>query len=137
MKGGRRHRPTCMGPPSDNTHRPIHPPIRDTHTHTHTQPFFGSSLQVQRVYREQSRFWTTGKQRAMKRWLLTALLGVLIGCLGVGMTYVTSRLVRHKFRTVTGGWVLRVSCPACARVCGTFHVPRAVSVCLCANPDPA
>lgn len=55
------------------------------------------------MYREQSRFWTTGKQRALKRWLLTALIGVLIGCLGVGMTYATGRLVRYKFRVVTGG----------------------------------
>lgn len=58
--------------------------------------------QLQRVYREQSRFWTTGKRRALQRWLLTALLGVLIGCIGVGMTYATGRLVGYKFRSVTG-----------------------------------
>lgn len=38
---------------------------------------------------------------AVKRWLLTALTGVLIGLLGVAMTYTTQRLVRFKLGTVT------------------------------------
>ncbi len=99
--------------------------------------------ELQRVYREQSQFWTTGKKRysgwvggwmgggrkggsnlllypptyppifsiyrAAKRWLLTALTGVLIGLLGVGMTVATQRLVRFKFQTVTGRWVDRLA----------------------------
>ena len=75
-------------------------------THTHTAEIIKRQKQLQRVYREQSRFWTTGKRRALKRWLLTALLGVLIGCIGVGMTYATGRLVGYKFRTVTGAWIV-------------------------------
>lgn len=83
---------------------PSNPPPRPAPPKNNTQRM-KTNQQLQRVYREQSRFWTTGKQRALKRWLLTAAIGVLIGCLGVGMTYATGRLVRYKFRAVTGGCV--------------------------------
>jgi hypothetical protein len=61
--------------------------------------------QNQRVFRDQSHFWTTGKRRAVKRWILTFLIGLLTGVIGVAVTFATRALTDYKFRVVTGeGW---------------------------------
>lgn len=71
-------------------------------------------MQHQRQFREQSQFWTSGKSRAFKRWVLTFIIGILTALIGVGVTWATRTLMRWKMETVLGKWL-----PLC-RVRGAF-----------------
>lgn len=64
-----------------------------------------SRKQNQRAFRDQSHFWTSGKSRAFKRWVLTFFIGILTGIIGVAVTWATRKLTSWKMKTVLGRWL--------------------------------
>ena len=57
---------------------------------------------AQQHFRNRGQWWTTGKRRALKRWLLTFFVGVCQACIAYFSNMVTRNLNARKFDHVNG-----------------------------------
>jgi hypothetical protein len=48
-------------------------------------------------FRNRGQWWTTGKKRALKRWVLTFIIGVLQGVIAMGCNFLSRSLITYKF----------------------------------------
>jgi hypothetical protein len=55
--------------------------------------------QVCRYFSERGRFWTSDRKRTALKWLVTFIIGVLVGLVGLAVTYFTEELIVHKLNT--------------------------------------
>ena len=53
-------------------------------------------------FSNRGQWWTTGKKRALKRWVLTFFVGVVQALVAASCNFSSKSLSRHKFETVYG-----------------------------------
>jgi Voltage gated chloride channel len=51
-------------------------------------------------FRNRGQWWTTGKKRALQRWVLTFIIGVLQAFVATGCNFLTRSLISHKYTHV-------------------------------------
>jgi hypothetical protein len=51
-------------------------------------------------FRNRGQWWTTGKKRALKRWVLTFIIGVLQAVIAMGCNFLSRSLINYKFNHV-------------------------------------
>ena len=56
--------------------------------------------QAQLQYTNRNRWWTSSTSTTFKRWVLTMVVGVLTGVVGIFITYFTQYFTRIKFAAV-------------------------------------
>jgi hypothetical protein len=51
-------------------------------------------------FRNRGQWWTTGKKRALKRWVLTFIIGVLQAVIAMGCNFLSRSLITRKYEHV-------------------------------------